>query len=327
MRLRAPQSTMRVTLLPVALLLQLAGCQTESDNLAATEDSFSGLDNLSGDQLDNTLFTTPSPAEQTFSPSVSATCRAGIMTIKVETPATKFQGVVHARDYRRPACTSYGLRTTTTLLNINMLAEQSSDDYCGVFINEKSDERSVAVAVRMHRTLELADDKFYMITCGRAGFQNNNNETSLVTLQLLREGRKVQQVVYGRDYTLMAHISQPDGTFGMKVKRCFSFSDQNSTVELVDDRGCPEPSIMSKFSYSRITGTAEAKLFSMFKFPDSNRVHFQCDIVICKGDCDEPDCEQSSASPVPQARLVKRESIQIALPQPNLNPIPTSTQP
>ena len=46
-----------------------------------------------------------------------------------------------------------------------------------------------------------------------------------------------------------AHISQPDGTFGMKVKRCFSFSDQNSTVELVDERGCPEPSIMSEFRW------------------------------------------------------------------------------
>jgi hypothetical protein len=32
--------------------------------------------------------------------------------------------------------------------------------------------------------------------------QNTNNETSLVTLQLLREGRKVQQVVYGREYML-----------------------------------------------------------------------------------------------------------------------------
>jgi hypothetical protein len=44
-----------------------------------------------------------------------------------------------------------------------------------------------------------------------------------------------------------AHISQPDGTFGMKVKRCFSFSDINSTVELVNEEGCPEPSIMSEF--------------------------------------------------------------------------------
>jgi len=257
------------------------------------------------DSEDGHLSTTPSPAEQIFTPSVSATCRAGVMTIKVETGG-RFLGVVHARDYRRPACTSYGLGTDQTLLNINMLADKSDkNDYCGVFINEKTEERSVAVAVRIHKTLELADDKFYMITCGKAGFQNRNNETSLVTLQLLSEGRKVQQVVYGRDYTLKAHISQPDGTFGMKVKRCFSFSDQNSTVELVDERGCPEPTIMSEFSYNRITGTAEARLFSMFKFPDSNRVHFQCDIVICKGDCEPADCEATTELPSPQARSLQ----------------------
>ena len=67
---------------------------------------------------------------------------------------------------------------------------------------QDTEERSVAIAVRIHRTLELADDKYYMITCGKAGFQNLNNKTSLVTLQLLREGRKVQQVVYGREYML-----------------------------------------------------------------------------------------------------------------------------
>ena len=58
------------------------------------------------------------------------------------------------------------------------------------------------MAVRLHKTLELADDKFYMITCGKAGFQNNNNRTSLVTLQMMREGKRVQQVVYGREYKL-----------------------------------------------------------------------------------------------------------------------------
>ena len=93
------------------------------------------------------------------------------MTIRVETGG-RFLGAVHARDYRRPGCTSYGLATSETLLNINMMAEKESQEYCGVFINEKTEERSVAVAVRIHKTLELADDKFYMITCGRAGFQN-----------------------------------------------------------------------------------------------------------------------------------------------------------
>ena len=30
-----------------------------------------------------------------------------------------------------------------------------------------------------------------------------------------------------------AHISHYDGSFGMAVRRCFSFSDVNTTVELV----------------------------------------------------------------------------------------------
>merc|ERR1712088_1292364 len=227
-----------------------------------------GVESLEGEEnpVEQLLSTTPSPAEQVFTPSVSATCRAGVMTIKVET-GNRFLGFAHARDFRRPACTSYGLGTEETLLNINMLADKKKDDYCGVFINEKSEERSVAIAVRIHKTLELADDKYYMITCGRAGF------------------KKVEQVVYGREYMLRAHISQYDGSVGMRVRRCFSFSDLNTTVELVDQRGCPDRSIMSEFQYDSEAGTAEARLFSMFKFPESNRVHFQCDIVICKGHC------------------------------------------
>jgi hypothetical protein len=90
---------------------------------------------------------------------------------------------------------------------------------------------------------------------------------------------------------LKAHFSQPDGKFGMRVKRCFSFSDTNNTVQLVDERGCPDKDIMSPFKYNRISGTAEAQLYSMFKFPESNRVHFQCDILVCRGRCIEEDCD------------------------------------
>ena len=44
---------------------------------------------------------------------------------------------------------------------------------------QKNDEFSVAIAVRLHKTLELAGDKFYMITCGKAGFQNTRWVLSL----------------------------------------------------------------------------------------------------------------------------------------------------
>jgi hypothetical protein len=37
---------------------------------------------------------------------------------------------------------------------------------------QHTEERSIPIAVRIHKTLELADDKFYVITCGKAGFKN-----------------------------------------------------------------------------------------------------------------------------------------------------------
>lgn len=40
------------------------------------------------------------------------------------------------------------------------------------YILQHTEERSVPIAVRIHKTLELADDKFYVITCGKAGFKN-----------------------------------------------------------------------------------------------------------------------------------------------------------
>lgn len=42
-----------------------------------------------------------------------------------------------------------------------------------IFFQQKSDERSVPIVIRKHRTLELADDKYYVITCGIAGFKNS----------------------------------------------------------------------------------------------------------------------------------------------------------
>ena len=73
--------------------------------------------------------------DSVFSPSVTATCRAGVMNIVVETN-NNFLGAVHARDYRRPACTNYGQGTSSTSLKINLLADQNTDQYCGVFVNK-----------------------------------------------------------------------------------------------------------------------------------------------------------------------------------------------
>lgn len=238
-------------------------------------------------------------ASSIFSPIVTATCKAGQMTIKVET-LSNFVGVVQSRDHKIPRCSAYGENSKVTLLRVNMLAEKDDPNYCGVFTHKESEEYSIAIAIRVHKTLQTAKDKFYMITCGKAGFQNTRNETSVVNLEVMDavQDKAIDQVTYGRPYRIRAHFSRPDGKFGMKVKRCFIFSDSNNTVQLVDERGCPDPSLMSDFKYSKLQGLAEAKLYSMFKFPQSNRVHFQCDVLVCKGPCAAINCEES----IPEVR-------------------------
>ena len=37
------------------------------------------------------------------------------------------------------------------------------------------------------------------------------NETSLVNLKLQKKGKEVSNVVYGREYSLMADVTHPDG--------------------------------------------------------------------------------------------------------------------
>ena len=100
----------------------------------------------------------------------------------------------------------------------------------------------------------------------------------------------------------------------MRVKRCFSFSDTNNTVNLVDDRGCPDPNILSDFKYNNVEGAAEATLYSMFKFPESNRVHFQCDILVCKGVCKKVNCGEDGS--VPEARALQEPSADALLQPP-----------
>lgn len=249
--------------------------------------------------------------EQEFTPVVTANCKAGLMIIKVTTNQS-FHGAVQARNYRLPACMALGNGSLSTVLQINLLAKPNASDFCGVIHKTETDERSVPIAVRIHRTLELADDKFYDITCGKAGFRNARNETSVVSLRLLDKGRKVAEAVYSKPYTLRADLSRPDGTYGIRVKKCLAFNNKDKKVHLTDDRGCPlNKDIISQFRYDEKTGAADATLQSMFRLPESNELHFQCDIAICKGRCPEVSCDtEVERLPTAQARALAKDVYQ-----------------
>ncbi|KAK7575610.1 hypothetical protein V9T40_011896 [Parthenolecanium corni] len=218
-----------------------------------------------------------------------------------------WQGAVHTKDFRTPSCISYGNGTQSVTLGINLLATQGSTEYCGVFVNNKTEERSVPVAVRVHRTLELADDKIYVITCGKSGFKNSKNEMSLVSLKVLENENQVKEVVYTHKYTLRAEISKPDGIHGIRVKSCFAFGSGNRSVPLINERGCPiNGRVITEFKYDEEKGHADAMLHSMFRLPDSRELHFQCDVAICKGQCPNITCSDDY-DPLFQAQTAGKE--------------------
>ncbi|XP_076059884.1 uncharacterized protein LOC143036420 isoform X2 [Oratosquilla oratoria] len=243
--------------------------------------------------------------EEDFAPDIMASCRAGFMEINVLVNNLAYTGMVHARDTRKPQCMAVGNGSGNVTLRLPLITEEDDPDYCGVRINKTSNERYAAIAVRIHETLELADDKFYVIKCGLQGFVNNRKEASFVNLQMLDKNHKLtKETVYGRAYTLRVYITRPDDEHTFQVKECFSFGEPDYSTPLSDERGCPDTRLMSHFVYNYTGGTAEAVLHKMFRFHNTSRIHFQCDVEICKGPCEEIKCEGRPERLTAQGRAI-----------------------
>ena len=161
---------------------------------------------------------------------------------------------------------------------------------------QASDERKVSIAVRPHNQIELIEDSYYVVACGKPGFQNSREEVSVVQLKIVDNYNvKKLAVLEGSQYTMSAQVLNHDTSFGILVKTCIAFDNSDSSVLLIDDRGCRTSKLLSDFTYDEDAGTAEATLFSMFRIGNSNRTYFQCDVEICRGQCSKPTCSLDQA--------------------------------
>ncbi|XP_055853112.1 uncharacterized protein LOC129916923 isoform X2 [Episyrphus balteatus] len=229
-----------------------------------------------------------------FAPRVSATCKAGTMNVKVHFNGP-YSGAVHARDFRIPSCMVLGNGSDTVGFSLNLFANQGQPDYCGILVSNKTEERSIQLAVRVHKTLELADDKFYVITCGKTGFPKDDN--AHVILKFFEKDRRVRETVYGRKYTIRAELTKPNATNGIRVSNCFAFDKKNESFLLIDDKGCPfNPDVITTFSPNSDGTSASATLKSMFRFPEGSEVHIQCDVHQCSNKCvDDIQCDDPTS--------------------------------
>jgi len=287
--------------LPFSLLDQLAGAEKKKREEENNQKTMRMLQNalLASLLLLAKLCMAETGLGDEFQPSVKASCVGGTMTIRVDT-LEPFEGVVHGPNRTEPGCSVAGTGGLKTYLRIDLNVPQGGQGSCGVKHNELTDEYRVAIGVRAHDTIELLEDRLYVVTCGKAGFQNSRNEISVVQLKVTDgiSSAKRPAVLEGSEYTLRAEVVQHDPAYGILVRRCFAFNNQETQVLLVDDRGCRAERLISEFTYDDEAGVAEAKIFSIFRMPGSNRTYFQCDVEICKGECQRPECDLDSKNTV-----------------------------
>jgi len=230
-----------------------------------------------------------------FLPSVNVQCVGSRMTIRVDT-TEPFYGVIHGINREEPGCSVLGQGGRKTKLTIDLSIPAGAPGSCGVKYNPASDERKVSIAVRPHNQIELIEDSYYVVACGKPGFQNSREEVSVVQLKIVDNYNvKKLAVLEGSQYTMAAQILNHDTNFGILIKKCIAFDTSESSVALVDDRGCRTTKLISDFTYDDDAGTAEATLFSMFRMRNSNRTYFQCDVEICRGGCSKPTCSLDQA--------------------------------
>src|SRR5699024_238496 len=119
-----------------------------------------------------------------------------------------FWGVAHSRDHRKAPCMVNGTGSTNTTLKISLLAQPGDELYCGV--QRFKGERSISLAVRPHKSLELSEDRFFYLTC-HTGYKNVAGGTYRVNLRLVDEsGQRATRLIHGNSYVLRAELSPKD---------------------------------------------------------------------------------------------------------------------
>lgn len=105
-----------------------------------------------------------------FNIFVTNTCERELMRVNIKT-SRPFFGAIHTRNQRqKAACTVEGDGDTEYNLDISHVLNQQDPNYCGVVKARKEspedkDLLSVVLAVRVHRNIELSDDKFFLLNC------------------------------------------------------------------------------------------------------------------------------------------------------------------
>ncbi|KAI6207142.1 hypothetical protein M3Y94_00996100 [Aphelenchoides besseyi] len=250
-----------------------------------------------------------------FTPKVEWTCSDTSVSVRVVNNAPFF-GVIHPTGIRSPDCTANG--TGGTNLNFNL-----DFDRCNVHFDRRSKKRSLRLEVHEHAILILDQDQYVNIECqistliattftpltsdedtleNDVAAENNTDSGEWLPthrsvtkpvafdVELIPAGQDcaVQIVSYGDAYDLRILLREPTQR-RFRVHSCVIRSE-TASVPLIGSNGCSQDkNLIGDFLYEK--DSAKARIPTMFRFPDSNSIHFDCSLSLCPSneEC-KPNC-------------------------------------
>ncbi|XP_072391572.1 uncharacterized protein [Diabrotica undecimpunctata] len=327
----------------VSSALPTATPTTEVPEQTPSPNGESGIIEIPSDQTpspngESGIIEIPSDEDDKHPPHIHALdveCAKDMMTINIEFNR-EFNGVIYSKGYyNMPECRyvneNSGQTKYTFTVNLNMCGTE----FINAFDTEGQSYLQNVLVLQNELGIQEVWDTVRSVRCLWEGNLKEQLSVTLMVGMLSQEivtfsgdtamakldvllgrgpfGQPVNGLVkIGEQMTLVVSVSGDPG-FDVQVKDCKATdSSGTSSVALTDDNGCIlKPKLFGSFQKTRNTGDSGASIiayayFNAFKFPDIMDIMIECNIELCKTDCEMcPD-------PNPQLEPAKRRKRDIS---------------
>ncbi|CAB3246617.1 unnamed protein product [Arctia plantaginis] len=246
---------------------------------------------------------------------IAVDCGKDMMTINIEFNKV-YNGIIYSQDhYNEPDCVyvreNSGQAQYSFTVSLNTCGTRFFSDFENegqaylenvLVLQNEAGIQEVWDHIRRVRCLWEGNLKKQLVSSLSVGMLNQitsnfSGDTAMARLDI-QTGRGPFApeanglIKIGETMTLVVSVTG-DAGFDIFVRECIARdSDSRNVVPLTDSNGCVlKPKIFGAFQKTRDTGNTGASViayafFNAFKFPDEMDLIIQCEVELCKTDCD-----------------------------------------
>ncbi|XP_022835049.1 uncharacterized protein LOC111362587 isoform X1 [Spodoptera litura] len=291
---------------------------TGSSSSISTSSSSSGSSSISGSISQTTQTQVQVDDEDRHPPhihEITVDCGKEMMTINIEFNKV-YNGLIYSQDhYNEPECVYVRENSNQAKFSFTVSLNTCGTRFYSDFENEGQAYLENVLVLQNEVGIQEVWDHIRRVRCLWEGnlkkqlvhslsvgmlnqiTSNFSGDTAMARLDIqVGRGPFAPEanglVKIGETMTLVVSVTG-DAGFDILVRECIARdSESRNVVPLTDSNGCVlKPKVFGAFQKTRDTGNTGASIiafafFNAFKFPDEMDLIIQCEVELCKTDCD-----------------------------------------